>query len=59
MVPETLPLTTQIADNLRPTALFPRKLKVVRGSTRERSLMLVLLVVDCVIWLGVYLGITE
>jgi len=59
MVPETLPLTDQVADILRPPPLLPRGLKVVRGSSRERSLMLVLLIVDCGIWLGMYLGITE
>ena len=59
MVPETLPLTDQVADILRPPPLFPRGLKVVRGSSRERLLMLVLLIVDCGIWLGMYLGITE
>ena len=59
MGPETLPLTDQVADILRPPPLFPRGLKVVRGSSRERLLMLVLLVVDCAIWMGMYLGITE
>ena len=59
MVPETLQSTDQIPDIMRPTALFPRGLKVVRGSSRERFLMIVLLIVDCGIWLGMYLGITE
>ena len=43
----------------RPAELFPAGLKVARGSARERVLMLLLLVLDCAIWAGIYTGLSE
>jgi FlaA1/EpsC-like NDP-sugar epimerase len=43
----------------RPAELFPSGLKVARGSARERMLMLLLLVLDCAVWTGTYIGLSE
>jgi exopolysaccharide biosynthesis polyprenyl glycosylphosphotransferase len=43
----------------RPASLFPAGLKVARGSARERFLMLVMLTLDCMIWVGIYVGLSE
>jgi len=43
----------------RPAELFPTGLKVARGSSRERVLMVLLLITDCAIWVGAYVGLSE
>lgn len=43
----------------RPVELFPTGLKVARGSTRERSLMLLFLLLDGAVWAGTYIGLSE
>ena len=43
----------------RNPALFPEGLRVTRGSARERSMMVLLLFLDCAIWCGTYIGLSE
>jgi exopolysaccharide biosynthesis polyprenyl glycosylphosphotransferase len=43
----------------RPAEFFPTGLKVARGSFRERMLMLLLLFLDCALWCGAYIGLSE
>ena len=43
----------------RPADLFPSGLKVTRGSARERWLMLLLAALDCAVWTGTYIGLSE
>ena len=43
----------------RPAELFPAGFKVARGSARERSLMLLFLLIDCAAWAGTYYGLSE
>ncbi|MFM8717014.1 MAG: hypothetical protein ACKOF3_09595, partial [Spartobacteria bacterium] len=43
----------------RPASLFPAGLKVARGSFRERAAMLMLLVLDCSWWAGIYIALSE
>ncbi|MFM8830671.1 MAG: sugar transferase [Spartobacteria bacterium] len=43
----------------RPASLFPAGLKVARGSFRERAAMLMLLVLDCIWWAGIYIALSE
>ena len=43
----------------RPAHLFPAGLKVARGSTRERSMMLLFLLLDAAAWAGSYLALSE
>ena len=43
----------------RPANLFPAGLKVARGSTRERSMMLLFLLLDAAAWAGSYLALSE
>lgn len=43
----------------RNPVLFPEGLRVARGSGRERWLMVLLLVLDCAVWCGTYIGLSE
>jgi hypothetical protein len=43
----------------RSANLFPAGLKVARGSTRERSMMLLFLLLDAAAWAGTYLALSE
>ena len=50
-----------VADKMtqRASSFFPAGFKVAKGSFRERSLMVLLLVLDCLLWSGTYLGLSQ
>jgi exopolysaccharide biosynthesis polyprenyl glycosylphosphotransferase len=43
----------------RSPVLFPEGMRVARGSARERWMMLLLVILDCAVWAGSYIGFSE
>ena len=61
MATQSMEATDRAPDLLsrRTASLFPAGLKVARGSFRERAVMLMLLILDCICWSGIYIGLSE
>lgn len=51
--------TTADVFSRRPASLFPAGLKIAKGSSRERLVMLVLLFLDIIWWGGTYIMLSE